>query len=93
MKRREFLKAAALSAAALALPRGLQAAEAIGAAAKGRKPNIIFILADDRRPRQRGLLRGRQVQDAADRRAGEERHPVRAVLLHAALRAVALRRS
>ena len=48
MKRREFLKAAALSAAAWAMPRGLEAAEAVSAAAgKGRKPNIIFILADD----------------------------------------------
>lgn len=48
MKRREFLKAAALGAAAWAMPRGLEAAEAVGAAAgKGRKPNIIFILADD----------------------------------------------
>ena len=48
MKRREFLKAAALGAAACVMPRGLEAAEAIGAAAgAGRKPNIIFILADD----------------------------------------------
>ncbi|TFG51404.1 MAG: hypothetical protein E4H37_07935, partial [Gemmatimonadales bacterium] len=44
MERREFLKAAALSAATLALPKGLQAAVA---KANGRKPNLIFILSDD----------------------------------------------
>ena len=48
MKRREFLKAAALGAAACVMPRGLEAAEAIiTAAGTGPKPNIIFILADD----------------------------------------------
>ena len=48
MKRREFLKAAALSAAAFAMPGGLEAAQAVSAATKqDRKPNIIFILTDD----------------------------------------------
>ena len=40
MQRREFLKAAALGAATLALPR-------LGRAAQAGKPNIIFVLADD----------------------------------------------
>jgi len=44
MDRREFLKATALGAMALALPRSLQAA-AVGAA--DSRPNIIFILSDD----------------------------------------------
>lgn len=48
MKRREFLKAAALSAAAWALPPGLLAEDAVPlGGAKSRQPNIIFILADD----------------------------------------------
>lgn len=48
MDRRDFLKAAMLSAAALALPGGVLAVDnALSAAAKGDKPNIIFILADD----------------------------------------------
>jgi arylsulfatase A-like enzyme len=42
MRRREFLKAAGVGAAAMAVPRWAFAAEA----AKGR-PNIIFIMADD----------------------------------------------
>lgn len=44
MKRREFLRAAALGAAACLLPRELFAADT---AQPARKPNIIFILADD----------------------------------------------
>ena len=43
--RREFLKALGLGAVTLAWPRGLRAAAA--GAAGGRKPNIVFILADD----------------------------------------------
>jgi arylsulfatase A-like enzyme len=46
--RRDFLKYAGAGAAALALPKWLQAAEAAPAtAAGGRKPNIVYILADD----------------------------------------------
>lgn len=44
MERREFLKAAALGAAACLMPRELLAA---AAAQPARKPNIIFILSDD----------------------------------------------
>lgn len=48
MHRREFLKTAALGAAAFTLPQGLHAAEAVQrAAGGGRRPNIIFILTDD----------------------------------------------
>lgn len=48
MDRREFLKAAMLGAAALAVPGSALAAEnALTTAAKGDKPNIIFILSDD----------------------------------------------
>jgi arylsulfatase A len=47
MKRREFIKTAALGAAALALPRELQAVPLSQARSKERRPNIIFILADD----------------------------------------------
>jgi len=44
--RREFLKALGLSAAAMALPRWLQAE---GAPPSGKRPNFIFILTDDQR--------------------------------------------
>ena len=48
MQRREFLRTAALGAAACALPRVLRAGEAVlPANGKGTHPNIIFILADD----------------------------------------------
>ncbi len=52
MDRREFLKAAALGAAALAAPGGLLAAvagdgSADGASGNGGKPNIILIFSDD----------------------------------------------
>lgn len=47
MERREFLKAAALTAAACLLPGELFAAAGGPSADKGRKPNIIFILSDD----------------------------------------------
>jgi arylsulfatase A len=47
-RRRDFLKALGASAAAMALPRWLAAAEpAASSAAAGRKPNIVYILADD----------------------------------------------
>jgi len=45
MMRREFLKTVGLGAAALGLPRWLEAAAA--APASAARPNIIFILADD----------------------------------------------
>ena len=45
--RREFLKAVGLGAAALGSRRWLRAAHAAGASASARRPNIIFILADD----------------------------------------------
>jgi arylsulfatase A len=47
MERREFLKAAALTAAACLVPGELFAAAGNAAADKARKPNIIFILSDD----------------------------------------------
>lgn len=48
MDRRGFLKAAMLSAAALAMPGGVLAADnVLASASKTDKPNIIFILADD----------------------------------------------
>lgn len=48
MDRRQFLKAAALGAAACMMPRGLFAAEStLPGVAEGRRPNIIFILSDD----------------------------------------------
>jgi len=40
--RRDFLKTMGLGAAALAMPRWLNAAEGVG-----KRPNIIFIMADD----------------------------------------------
>jgi len=46
--RREFLTYAVAGAAALAMPKGLQPARAAApTAAGGRKPNIVYILADD----------------------------------------------
>jgi len=45
-RRRDFLKALGASAAAIALPRWLQAA---GAPPLGKRPNFIFILTDDQR--------------------------------------------
>jgi arylsulfatase A len=45
MKRRDFIKMAA--AAAVGLPRVLQAASMNQASSKDRRPNIIFILSDD----------------------------------------------
>jgi arylsulfatase A len=47
MKRRHFLKMAAMGAAGLALPRGLQATPINQTGDKGSQPNIIFILTDD----------------------------------------------
>jgi len=44
LSRREFLKAAGVGAAALAMPASLLGAEA------GRKPNVLFIPVDDLRP-------------------------------------------
>jgi arylsulfatase A len=44
MDRREFLKASALGAMALCLPRSLQAA---GVGAPKGRPNVIFVLSDD----------------------------------------------
>jgi hypothetical protein len=43
--RRDFLKALGASAAAIALPRWLQAA----VRPSGKRPNFIFILTDDQR--------------------------------------------
>lgn len=48
MKRREFLKVAALGAAGLAVPRGLLAATALQPpGGNKRPPNIIFVFSDD----------------------------------------------
>lgn len=47
MERREFLKAAALTAAACLVPKELFAAAGSAAGDKARKPNVIFILSDD----------------------------------------------
>jgi arylsulfatase A-like enzyme len=46
MNRRDLCKGIVFGAAAMAMPRWLRAAEG-GSAPAGRKPNIIFILADD----------------------------------------------
>jgi len=46
-RRRDFLKVMGLGAAAMAVPGCVSTAEQISAKAAGRKPNIIFVLADD----------------------------------------------
>jgi len=53
MNRRDFLKIAGVSAAAFALPRGMGVAISAEVA---KKPNVLFILADDMRPDCIGAL-------------------------------------
>jgi len=57
MKRREILRMLGVGAAALTLPKGMQAATSQPA---GRNPNVVYILADDLRPDGVGAL-GNQV--------------------------------
>ena len=70
--RRDFLKALGASAAAMALPRWIAAAESPASNAPAdRKPNIVFILSDDQNPDTLACFGGKVLTPTIDRLARE----------------------